>query len=284
LVTLSTKDIGVRRKGNPGSTGITLSDNGAFHSESTIPPLVQQWLIRHKAAPAAEKNQLAPPATAAAHAAPPPDEIDDDIREAASEWMSSNIINIDGVFPCVDPYQVVPQYVHDWMDHIRAQIEIMKQENQLAAQAAATDDEIDEAVHAWISSHRITITDGVIQFLDPDQMVPKFVQDRTDYNLAQIASLQEASHKAKRIHQQLPAKPKSPAANTEERHPSGATETVPTNDPPAAEEMEANPSETAENATIEIDAQGDTVEGPIIIDESTSNSDNDSAHEVDKST
>jgi len=55
-------------------------------------------------------------------------------------------------------------------------------------------------------------------------------------------------------------------------------------DPPAAEEMDANPSDTAENATIEIDAQGDTVEDPIIIYKSTSNSDSDSAQEADKST
>ena len=48
--------------------------------------------------------------------------------------------------------------------------------------------------------------------------------------------------------------------------------------------MDANPSNTAENATIEIGTQGDTVEDPIIIDESTSNSDSDSAQEADKST
>jgi len=48
--------------------------------------------------------------------------------------------------------------------------------------------------------------------------------------------------------------------------------------------MDTNPSDAAENATIEIDAQGDTIEDPFIIDESTSNSDNDSAHEAEKST
>ena len=48
--------------------------------------------------------------------------------------------------------------------------------------------------------------------------------------------------------------------------------------------MDANPSDTAENATIEIDAQGDIVEDPIIINESTSNSDNDLAHKAEKST
>jgi len=61
-------------------------------------------------------------------------------------------------------------------------------------------------------------------------------------------------------------------------------ETATTNDPPAAVEAETNPSVPAENSTIEIDAQGDTVEDPIVIDESTSNSDNDSADEADKST
>ena len=93
-----------------------------------------------------------------------------------------------------------------------------------------------------------------------------------DYNLAQIESLkQEGSHHAKRIHQQLPAKRKSSTVNTEGKHPSGATGTAPTNDPAAAEEMDANPSDTAENATIEIDGQGDTVEDPIIIMPTTAN-------------
>ena len=40
--------------------------------------------------------------------------------------------------------------------------------------------------------------------------------------------------------------------------------------------------ETAENAAIEIDAQGDTVEDPIIINESTSSSDDDSKDAADK--
>jgi len=217
-----------------------------------------------------------------------------ELSEAASAWISSNIIVIDGAFHCLDSDQLVPQYVQDWMDHHRAQIESMNQENQLASQAAAvvhaapppdaTDDKISEAVCAWISSHHIIVTDGVIQCLDPDQMVPKYVQDRMDYNLAQIASLKDDAHDAKRIQQQLPAKRKSPTAKMEENHSSGATETTPTNDAPAAEEVEANPSNTAKHATIETDAQGDTVEDSIIIDESTSNLDNDLVHEADRST
>jgi len=238
------------------------------------------------------EDQPHPPAAAAAHAAPPPDEIDDDIQAVASAWLSSNVIHIDGEFHCIDPDQVVPQYVHDWMDHIRAQIGKMRQENHPASQAAtdATEDELDEAVHAWFNSQRATVTDGVIECLDPDQTVPQYVQDRMDYNLAQIASLKAASRKVKKIQQQLPAKRKLPAANTQDHH-TGATETSPTTSTPAAgetetnqSETEANPSATADNATLEIDAQGDTVEDPIIMDEATSNSDNDSADEADKST
>jgi len=73
--------------------------------------------------------------------------------------------------------------------------------------------------------------------------------------------------------QQLSAKRSSPTANTEENtyHPSVPTENAQTNGPPAAEEMDANPSDTAENATIEIDGQGDTVEDPIIIMPTTAN-------------
>jgi len=120
--------------------------------------------------------------------------------------------------------------------------------------------------------------------LDPAQSVPKYVQDRVAHNLAQIESLKDDARTANRIRQQLPAKRKSPTANAEDNHPSSATETATTNNPRAAVESETNPSDTAENATIEIDAQGDTVEDLIVIDESTSNSDNDSADEADKST
>jgi len=104
------------------------------------------------------------------------------------------------------------------------------------------------------------------------------------YNLAQIASLKDDARKANRIRQQLPAKRKALTANTEDTHPSSTTETVNTNDPPAAEAADPNPSDTMEKATIAIDAQGDTVEDPIVIDKSTRNYDNDSADEADKST
>jgi len=120
--------------------------------------------------------------------------------------------------------------------------------------------------------------------MDPDQTVPKYVQDRVAYNLEQIASLKEDARKANRIRPQLPAKRKAPTATSEDTHPSSTTEAVNTNGPPATEAADLNPSDTAENATITIDAQGDTVEDPIVIDESTSNSDNDSADEADKST
>jgi len=120
--------------------------------------------------------------------------------------------------------------------------------------------------------------------LDPTQSVPKYVQDRVAHNFAQIESRKDDTRTANRIRQQLPAKRKSPTANTEDNHPSSATETATTNDPPAAVKAATNPSDTAENATIEIDAQGDTAEDPIVIDESTSNSNNDLADEADKST
>jgi len=106
----------------------------------TTPPWVQTWV--NNARQVAEANtpdintgedQPAPPAAAAAHTAPPQDEIDDAIEAAASAWLSSNVIHINGKFHCVDPDQVVPQYVHDWMDHIRAQIGTMKQENHPAS-------------------------------------------------------------------------------------------------------------------------------------------------------
>jgi len=145
----------------------------------------------------------------------------------------------------------------------------------------ATDDEIVDAVYEWISSHRIIVTNGVICCSDPDQTVPKCAQDRVECDLAQIVSLKDDARKAKRIRQQPPAKTKASTANAEDTHPSSTTETVNTNDPPAAEAADPNPSDAAENATIKIDAQGDTSEDPIIIDESASN---DSAEDADKST
>jgi len=195
---------------------IAVSDNGTFHSESTIPPSAQQWLLRHGAAPAA-----APPSVAASNAAPPPD---------------------------------------------------------------ATDNKIVDAVDEWIRSHRVAVTNGVLRCMDPDQRVPKCAQDRMVCNLAQIVSLKDDARKANGIRQQLPPKRKVPTANAEDTHPSSTTEAVNTNDPPAAEAADPNPSDATENATIAIDAQGDTAEDPIVIDESTSNSDNDSADEADKST
>jgi len=232
------------------------------------------------------------PAAAAAHAAAPPEEFDANIQAAASAWLSSNVIHIDGVFHSVDPDEVVPQYVHDWIAHVRARIRNMRQENQLTSQTAtaASEEDLDEAVQEWFNSHPATITEGVIECLDPNQTIPPYVQDRLDHNLARIASLKAASLKVKQIQQQLPAKRKLPAANTEEHH-AGNPETSPTNSTPTAGGTETNQSATTANssattvtATIEIDAQGDTVEDPIIVDAATSNSDHDSEDEADNST
>jgi len=57
-----------------------------------------------------EENRLAPLAAAAAHAAPTSDALDGEISKAASAWISSRIIIIDGVFHCLDLDQTVPQY------------------------------------------------------------------------------------------------------------------------------------------------------------------------------
>jgi len=122
-----------------------------------------------------DQKRPAKEATASsAEAAPSPNDIDDNTETAASAWLRSNMIHINGEFQFRDPDQVVPQYVHDWTAHTRDQIGRMRQETQLAPPAAsdATEDE---------------------------------------YNLAQIASLKAAVRKVKRIQQQLPAQRKSPA-------------------------------------------------------------------------
>jgi len=201
-------------------------------------------------------------------------------------WLSYNDITLsnDGTFYSDS---IIPPTVQQWF--IRRGARPAAAPPSVAASDAApppdaTDNEIADAVHAWIRSHRVIVRNGVMHCLDPAQSVPKYVQDRVAHNLAQIESLKDDARTANRIRQQLPAKRKSPTANAEDNHPSSATETATTNNPRAAVESETNPSDTAENATIEIDAQGDTVEDLIVIDESTSNSDNDSADEADKST
>jgi len=160
--------------------------------------------------------------------------------------------------------------------------------SSLAPPPDATEAEISNTVAAWFRYHPTRVIDGVVQCLDPDQTVPQYAQDWTDYARAFKSWTPDDSRKAKKKHEQLPAKNKSPTANTETKtdYSSGPTENAPTtvvteNTPPAAEEMDANPLPPAENATIKIDTQGDTVEDPIVIDESTSNSDSDSAQDAD---
>jgi len=189
-----------------------------------------------------------------------------------------------------------PPWVQNWIDNAEAYFTRRMAANAssnnpsttVATSAAppldATEDEIADAVHTWIRTHRVIVRNGVMHCLDPAQSVPKCVQDRVAYNLAQIASLEDDARNTKGIRQQLPAKKNSPTTNAEDNHASNTAETSTTNDTPAAAEAETNTSNTAENATIVIDDQGNTADDPIVIAESTSNSDNDSADEAAKST
>jgi len=54
--------------------------------------------------------------------------------------------------------------------------------------------------------------------------------------------------------------------------------------PPTGATSDTNVAANPPLAAIEVDAQGDTAEDPNVIDESTSNSDNDSAEGTDKTT
>ena len=204
------------------------------------------------------------------------------IEDHIIPWLSDNDYTLedDGTFYSDS---IIPPVVQQWLIGRGARLSAAPP-TVAASDAApppdATDDEIADAVDEWIRSHQVIMTNGVMRCLDPDQTVPKCVQDRVAYNLAQIVSLKDNARKANRIPQQLPAKRKAPAANAEDTHPASTTVTVNTNDPPAVE-TEDNPSDTAENATIDIDAQGDTAEDPIVINESTSNSDSDLADETE---
>ena len=123
----------------------------------------------------------------------------------------------------------------------------------------ASEEDIAEAVHVWLSTHIIAVNNGVIRCLNPNQTVPQYVQDRMAYNMAQIASM---------------------AANTNNPI-TGIDRTAPEENEENAT-VANNSTETEENAAIEIDAQGDTAEDPIILNESTSHSDNDSTEAEDK--
>jgi len=145
----------------------------------------------------------------------------------------------------------------------------------------ATEAEISYAVSAWFHHHNARVTDGVVQCLNPGHTVPQCAQTWMGCARAQIESMKTraASRNTESAQQRLPVKRISPTADreAENEHPSGSTENAPT----VPEAMDANPSATAENAPIEIDAQGGTVEDPIIINESTSNSNSDSAKKAD---
>ena len=194
---------------------------------------------------------------------PPPNAAEAEINAWVDLWFCHHKFTPGSTTP--------PQWVQTWIDNAHAHFmrqtavnassnhsdTTIPEENQLAAPAAA-------AAHAE----------------PPPDVVRAQIENMKQENqllAAQIASMKDTDRDVKGIQQQLPAKRKAPTANTEDNHPSSVTETATT-------VADANPSVTAENTTIAIDAQGDTVEDPIVINESTSNSDNDSADEADKST
>lgn len=146
----------------------------------------------------------------------------------------------------------------------------------------ATDREIEIAMSAWFRKNHATVTsEGVVQSVNPDHTVPQFVQRWMDNIRPQIERMgtPTAARTTQSTQQLLRAKRKSPPAETEteNENTSGTTESAPTE----AEEMDANTSGTAENAPIEINGCGNTVEDPIIIDDSDSNSDSNSEKEAD---
>jgi len=148
----------------------------------------------------------------------------------------------------------------------------------------ATEAEINAWADLWFRHHKFAPS------TTPPPWVQNWIDNAEAYFTRQMAANAPSNNPdttaatSDRIRQQLPAKRKSPTANAEGNHPSNNSETATTNDPPAAAEAETNTSNTEENATIVIDDQGDTAEDPIVIAESTSNSDNDSADEGAKST
>jgi len=218
----------------------TPSSTSSDDSDSTPPKCNQQKpTVARKKPPIkkpTDKGEKPPPnrtfSAAVVFTGPPPNATEAEINQWVSLWYRhhSTRTTQEGIVQCLTPGRTTPQWVQTWADNAHAQVARLAaanassnnpgtntlEENPLAPPAAAvahdapppdaTEAEISKAVSAWISSHRITVTDGVIQCLDPDQTVPQCVQDRMDHNVAQIKSLKQEGHrKAKRTHQQLPA-------------------------------------------------------------------------------
>jgi len=83
---------------------ITLNANGTFYSDSTIPPLVQQWLISQGARP------VATPTSVAASATP--------TQEATDDGIADRILpSLDDLFLPEEEKELISNHIIPWLDN-----------------------------------------------------------------------------------------------------------------------------------------------------------------------
>jgi len=125
--------------------------------------------------------------TAVIFTGPPPNATEAERDQWLALWYRrhSTKMTQEGIVQCLTPHRTTPQWVQTWADNAHAHFARLAsanassnnpgtntlEENQLvppdaaAAHAApppnATEAEITEAASAWISSHRVNVTDGV---------------------------------------------------------------------------------------------------------------------------
>jgi len=100
-------------------------------------------------------------------------------------WLSDNDFTLSDDCTFYSDSIIIPPVVQQWL--IRRGTRLAAAPPSVAASDAApppdaTDEEIAEAVHTWIRSHCVRVRNGVMQCLDPDQSVPKYVQDQVAHD------------------------------------------------------------------------------------------------------
>jgi len=83
---------------------IALNDDGTFYSDSTIPPLVQQWLISRGAMPAAAPTSVAASATPT--------------QEATDDGIADRILpSLDDLFLPEEEQELISDHIIPWLDN-----------------------------------------------------------------------------------------------------------------------------------------------------------------------
>jgi len=153
----------------------------------------------------------------------------------------------------------------------------------------ATKAEVHQWVLLWFQHHAHRITpEGIVQCLNPHQTTPQWIQTWVNNAHAHFArspatnaprdtTTGTTTAEAATGQNSLPIKQKLPTVDDTtaemETPPTPTNVTATTTLPADAIDADTLQPDTSENAPIEIDAKGDTADDPIVIKESTSDSD-----------